>query len=478
MGFVIVFGMSQDGVRVPPEVLERLPPEAQSLVAALLAENAELRSRLSALEARLGKNPRNSSLPPSTEHPHQKPPPQTKRRRKRGGQRGHKRHERALVPTEDCSEVLVLRPQSCRRCGGHLAEAGLEPRRHQVWELPKIKPLVTEYQRHRLKCPGCGITTEAKLPEGVPVGQSGPRLVAFTALLMAYFRQSRRRTALFVQSLLGTPCSVGLTVRHQNLASEALAGCYAELLAALPQTDFANVDETATKEDRQKAWLWTAVSAYVTVFAVRLSRAACVVKELLGENYAGVVGSDRYAGYDHCDKRQLCWAHLVRDFRAMSEAEGRAGRIGRQLLQAAEELFRHWHKARDGTIRGWTMRRRLSRLRGRVHRLLKRGVRCGHAPSAGTCAHLLERFEHLWTFTKEAGVEPTNNAAERALRHAVIWRKLSFGTQSAAGSRFVERTLTVIETCRQQRRCPLEFVTATIAAHFAGHKAPSLLTEP
>jgi transposase len=207
-----------------------------------------------------------------------------------------------------------------------------------------------------------------------------------------------------------------------------------------------------------------------------------VVRELLGADYAGVVGSDRYAGYDHFERRQLCWAHLVRDFQAMSEVEGRAGRNGRQLLEAAEELFRHWHKARDGTIQGWTMRRRLWRLRGRVHRLLRRGVRCGHAPSAGTCAgtcaHLLERFEHLWTFTREAGVEPTNNAAERALRHAVIWRELSFGTQSAAGSRFVERMLTATETCRQQRRCPLEFVTATVAAHFAGHKAPSLLTEP
>ena len=477
--------MSQDGVRVPQEVLERLPPEAQVLVAALLAEverlsaeNAELRARLAALEARLGRNPRNSSVPPSAEHPHQRPAAQPKKRgRRRGGQRGHRKHERALAPVGDCAEVVPLWPKSCRRCGGHLADAGLEPLRHQVWELPEVRPLVTEYRRHRLLCPGCGVTTAAPLPAGVPTGQSGPRLVAFTALLMAYFRQSRRRTALFLEALLGTPCSTGLTVKHQEIASAALAGCHAELLAALPASDVANVDETAAMEAGRKAWLWTAATAAFTVFAVRLTRAGCVVRELLGEAYAGVVVSDRYAGYDHCLRRQICWAHLVRDFRAMAEAGGRAGTVGERLREAAEELFGHWHRARDGTIQGWTLRRRLGRLRTRVRELLEEGLRCGHAPTAGTCAHLLGRFEHLWTFATEEGVEPTNNAAERALRHAVIWRKLSFGSQSDAGSRFVERTLSVVETCRQQHRSPLEFVLQSVQAHFRRQPGPSLLSE-
>ena len=213
------------------------------------------------------------------------------------------------------------------------------------------------------------------------------------------------------------------------------------------------------------------------MFSVRLTRAATVVRDLLGESFDGVVTCDRYAAYEGY-RRQLCWAHLKRDFQAMIDAGGSSKRIGSRLMDVAHELFRHWQRYRDGTITRRTMVRNIHRLKYRVWAALEDGMRCGRASTAATCSHLFERFDHLWTFLSHAEVEPTNNAAERALRHAVIWRKLSFGTQSASGSRFMETLLSVIETCRQQKRDVLSFVTRAVEAHFAHQPCPSLLPHP
>ena len=174
------------------EVIARQSSEAQAIIRLLLAKIAELEAELEDLRRQVkGKTPQNSSLPPSTQHPHAKPrPKKRKSKKRRGGQPGHPKHQRPLIPTEDCDEVEPLKPTECRRCGKKLSGSDREPLRHQVWELPEIKPLVTEYQRHRLSCPCCGETTCARLPPGVPQGQSGPRLMAFTALLMAYYSHS------------------------------------------------------------------------------------------------------------------------------------------------------------------------------------------------------------------------------------------------------------------------------------------------
>ena len=470
--------MCRDGSLVPQEVLDRLAPEAQAIVRMLLAEIERLRARVVELEARLGQTPQNSSRPPSSQHPHARPPARrNKSGRRPGAQPGHPRHERSLIPAEECHQVHVLRPECCRRCGEALTGRDADPLRHQVWELPEIRPVVTEYRRHRLTCPGCGTRTTAPLPAGVPGGQSGPRLVAFTALLMAYFRQSKRRAALFLESALNVPCSAGLTVKHQQLAAAALRPCYERLRSALPQCEAVHLDETATKESGRNAWLWTAVTADFTVFTIRPTRSADVVRDLLGPSFGGVVTSDRYAAYDGCPRRQLCWAHLLRDFQAMIDAGGAARRVGRRLRDTGRELIRRWHRYRDGTITRQTLRRGLLELKYRVCEALEQGMRCRHAPTAATCAHIFDRFDHLWTFLDHPHVGPTNNAAERALRHAVIWRKLSFGTQSQAGSRFVETMLSVIETCRQQGRRLLSFVTGAVQAHFHGQPTPPLLPD-
>jgi transposase len=315
-------------------------------------------------------------------------------------------------------------------------------------ELPPIKPQVTEYQRHRLTCCGCGETTCAKLPCGVPTGQAGPRLVALTALLMGSFRQSKRRTALFLSTVLGQPCSSGWVVKLQNQATAAVRPAYDELVAALAQEPVVGMDETPTKEADAKAWLWTGVAPRFTVFAVRPSREGTAISDLLGESFAGVVTCDRAKMYWQVEQLQWC---------------------------GARRLFEHWANYRDGTISRAALVRRMGPVRRRVERLLLRGAQRGNRLFQGMCRELHKHRERLWVFLRHEGVEPTNNASERALRHAVIWRKLSFGTQSAAGSRFVETLLTVVETCRQQSRNVHAYLAKAVEAHFAASAAPSLL---
>ena len=461
---------------VTEELIARQPPEAQAIIRILLA-------RIDALEARLAavtKTPQNSSLPPSTQHPHAKSSSSdssaaASSKRKRGGQPGHVRHERTLIPIEQCDEVVVLKPKRCRSCGERLSGDDLQPWRHQVWEVPQPRPTVIEYQRHRLTC-GCGQTTCADLPEGVPEHTSGPRLVALASLLMAACRQSKSRTAWVLTTLFGVPACAGLVVKLQRRATEALTPCYEELTATLPTAKVVACDETAMKEGRHKSWLWVAATAAYPVFAIRLTRAATVIEGLLGKNFRGIIGTDRYGGYNVFNlRRQLCWAHLKRDFQALIDAGGEPRLIGDRLMKHLHEVFHHWHRYREGKIQRATMQRNILTIYYPLWETLEDGQRSSHAPTAALCRDLFQRFDQLWLFRDHAGVEPTNNRAERSLRHAVIWRKLSHGTQSASGSRFVETLLSVIETCRQQQRDVFDFLTAATEAKQSNKPAPRLL---
>lgn len=480
--------MSPDTL-VTEETIARQPPEAQAIIRILLARIAEQDRRIAALEtevaalkdelAAVRKTPWNSSLPPSTEHPHAKPPRHEQKketRKKPGGQPGHPKHDRSLIPAAQCHEIVPLKPEACRRCGEALVGTDPEPLRHQVWDVPQIKPLVTEYQLHRLTCPCCRTSTCAPLPPGVPISQAGPRLVALVALLMGCFRQSKRRVALFLESVLDQPCSPGWVVKLQQQATAALTPAYDELGRQLPAEDVLAIDESPTKERKAKAWLWTFVAATYTVFALRTTRAATVLNELLTDAFDGVIHCDRAKMYWQNGKLQWCWAHLKRDFQALIDNRDRqVQRLGHDLSRCTRELFRHWSRCRDGTITRAEMQRLMEPVRQKTEGFLLRGMFSGNRAINGMCWELYHHREWLWTFLEVEGVEPTNNASERALRHAVIWRKLSFGTQSAQGSRFVATILTVVETCRQQSRSVFEYLTTAMEAHFAHQTAPSLL---
>lgn len=465
--------MSQSPITA--EQLAALPPEVQKLVWAII-EHYE--RRIAELEAKLNpKTPQNSSLPPSSQHPHAKPlANKAKSKNKRGGQPGHEKHERTLIPVERCVAVHDYRPRQCRECGRKLSGSDPQPLRHQVWELPEIQPLVTEHRRHRLTCRHCDSITCGELPPGVPQGQAGPRLVGFAALLMGCFRQSKRKTALFLTNILNTPCSPGWVVKMQNQATTALRPAYDDLVTQLPTQGQLNIDESPHKQGPLKTWLWTFVATTFTVFALRHSRKAKEMFDHVGEEFSGVVGCDRAKMYFGLERVQWCWAHLLRDFQALIDRdEGQAKRLGHDLLRQTDAMFALWSRIRDGTLSRRGFRRAMQPIRQKIESLLLRGIFSGNPLFAGMCDELHRGRANLWTFVDVEGIEPTNNAAERALRHAVIWRKLSFGTQSHSGSRFVETMLTVIETCRQQGRNAFAYVTQAIERRLAGEQVQNLL---
>jgi transposase len=445
---------------IPTKLLDAMTAAVRALVEMLLARNAELEKRVAELEARLNKTSKNSSKPPSSGHPHAKPepPPKPKSKRKRGGQPGHEKFERPLVPTADCEEVIPCRPTSCRSCGEQLRGSDAEPIRQQVWDV-EIRPVVTEYQQHRLTCQCCGISTCGQLPDNV-IGRTGPVLAGILVLLTSWFRTSRRKAAAFSSDICQVPCSVGHVSQLEARATAALEPVYNELAQALPDESNLAIDETPFKRGTVKTWLWTFVAASFTVYVLRPTRKAIVLAETIGEEFSGAINCDRAKMYVRYELLQWCWAHLKRDFQALIDShDAQQKRLGHDLMRETKKLFAEYAKCRDGTINFSTLNRNLRPVRRKVEMLLLRGFGTG---ANGMCRELYNHRENLWTFLSHEGVGPTNNAAERSLRHGVIWRKLSFGTNSERGDRFVETMLTVIETCRQQNVNILDFVTRAI----------------
>ncbi|MEI8384322.1 MAG: IS66 family transposase [Planctomycetota bacterium] len=471
---------------IPPELAREMTPAVRAFMDSLFSRIDELVGEVDRLRTELKKSKRFGHGPgaeepakdESTAADDTKKSTVEKPNRKRGGQPGHPKAERALIPSEQCSDVVTCKPRVCRGCGGALQGNDSDPLRHQVTDIPPITPIVIEYQRHRLTCSCCGVSTCGELPEGVPTGMTGPRLTAIVGVLMALFRQSKRRVSLCCQTLFNTSVSPGLVVKLQNIVTTSARPAYRELVSKLPSQSAVNVDETPTRESNENAWIWTVVAATFTVFAVRVTKASCVIKSLLGNAYKGVVTSDRAKMYDFFLQHQWCWAHLERDFKTVAECGNKtASKLGHKLLDLTHDLFHQWHRVRDGTVTRATFLKHIRRLYGEVYLVLEEGAFCAHRPTAALCENLLNSYENLFTFAWRPGVEPTNNAAERALRHPVIWKQLSFGTQSEAGSRFVETLLTVVETCRQQKRDTLNFLTDSVHAHFNHKQGPSLTAD-
>jgi transposase len=452
--------------------------------AALRAENAVLQARVCELEAQLGQNSSNSSRPPSSDPPHV--PPKRRPRpsgRNRGGQPGHRGAFRVLLPVEQVDEIVAVVPERCRHCEQPFPATAARRRarvwRHQVVELLPLAVQVTEYQMGMRRCATCGKRTRAELPAGVPRRPFGPRLTAVVVLLSGRYRLSRREVRQLLQDLWAVRVSLGAVVRHEQAQSAALAPVVEEARAAVQQAAVVNMDETGWRQEQQRAWLWTAVTAELTVFLINRSRGGAVVEALLGSAFPGVVGSDRWSAYSRfpAARRALCHAHLKRAFQGLVDRGGEPEPIGRWGLAEIERLFALWHRFRAGEFDRKELQRRLVPLQARLGRLLRRAEDSPDRKAAALGRQLQKWWPALWTFARVEGVEPTNNAAERALRPAVLWRKASFGSDSEAGSRFSERLLTVVATCRQQGRRLLDFLVAAGEAALHGTAAPSLLPE-
>ena len=454
------------------------PLVVRELVLALLQQSEQLQQRLAALEERLNQNSRNSSKPPSSDPP--TTPAYPKRipsGRKVGGQPGHVGQTRTLKSREHVQQVIELRPISCNTCGALLLGEDPQPHRHQVTELPRIEPQVTEYRRHTLTCLVCGAETQGSCPVDMPPGDFGPRLQATTGYLSGRLGMSQRDITETMEAVFHTDISLGSIPTLETVVSKALTQPVAAAQLYVQRQAAANVDETGWREQAKRAWLWVAATPLVSVFLVLTTRGAKGAHQLLGEAFRGIVGSDRWSAYNWLDpqQRQLCWAHLKRDFQKLVERGGTSQRLGEALLVQVESLFRLWPRVRDGTLNRSDFQTQVEPIRTQVHQLLCQGANLDHEKTGRTCTNLLKLEPALWTFVYCEGVEPTNNHAERCLRRAVLWRRRSFGTQSETGSRFVERVLTTVTTLRQQKRDVLDYLTTACAAAIRGDKAPSLL---
>jgi transposase len=313
------------------EVWERTPSEAQAYIRALEARVETLASMVHAfqeqvrtLQEQLNQTSRNSSRPPSSDPPYHERPSRPRSKRRRGGQPGHPGSTRLLIPVEDVDAVVVLKPEQCLHCHAPLSGEDPTPWRHQVIEIPPIKPVVTEYQWHQVMCSACGEVTRAPWPEGVPSGTYGPRVQATVSLYTGSYRLSKRTTQHVMDEVFGVPMSVGTIGQLEQATTAAVAAPVEEARRYVHEQEVAHLDETSWRQGGKRAWLWVAVTSLVTVFVVRLSRGGPVARELLGETFAGILVTDRYSAYNWYPVRwrQLCWAHLLRDFEAM---RGRGG---------------------------------------------------------------------------------------------------------------------------------------------------------
>lgn len=461
--------------------LEAQVAQRDAIIEKLVGQVEKLTARVAELEERLSRSSQNSSKPPSSDPPWllrgAKKAPSG---RKPGGQPGHKKNERQLLPPERVDEPHDVWPDKCEHCqhvfgSGAREEVG-EPERHQVVELPKIRAHVTEYRLHSQCCPACEWATQATLPPGVPTGSFGPRLQAVVALLTGVYRLSKRPVVGLLGDLFDVQMALGSVSACEQRTSEVLAAPVEEARRHVEQQSVAYADETGWREARARAWVWVAVTSWVTIFLVHARRNADAARQLLGR-FGGILVSDRWSAYEGWPlaKRQLCWAHLKRYFKAFAECRGAARPIGEKLLALTKDMFHWWHRVRDGTMARSTFQANMRPVRAEIERLLDQGTRCGHAKVEGTCRSILALAPAMWTFIRIAGVEPTNNAAERALRFCVLMRKISFGTHSEAGSRFIERVLTVSATLRQQGRNVVEYMTDACEGALHGRRPKSLL---
>jgi transposase len=409
-----------------------------------------------------------------------------KSRRKPGGQPGHPGHSRLLVPAERVNATIDLVPERCRHCQRSLqARDGVgEPWRHQVTELPPIEAHITEYRCHRRRCRRCGRLTHARLPEDV-VGQFGPQLTALIAYLTVVCRMPRLVVQRFLEGTLQIPISVGSTQHAWEEASAAVAAPYAELEAALRHEAVLNADETGHRTNGDKRWLWTFVAHTFVVYRIAASRGSDVLKAVLGATFAGILGSDRLPSYLKyvAAQRQFCWAHVTRNLLSALDlaTTPSAKRFCREALALDRRLFRLWHRFRgDPAARGTPLTRAqlIDKVLPIEKRLFALGERYLNAPNDDV-RNLATAFfvhnQHFFTFVHEEGVAPTNNVSERALRTAVQWRKIMFGTRSDDGERAVERLLTIVRTCQLQELSALVYLTAAIAAHRRRQPPASLL---
>jgi len=456
--------------------------EFRTAVAKLQARVAELEQEVRELHARLNQNSSNSSLPPSRDPPQApKRPSKEPTGRKPGGQPGHPGHARTRLPADRVNQIVDYWPSVCERCQTALPQAPQtddpEPAWHQVAEVPLLPAVVTEHLAHGSYCAVCGHCTWSEIPAAIRAHAFGANLAAIVVLMSVLCRGSKRIIEEFIETVFQVPMSLGTIANLEQETSAALSTPYQEAQEAVRAAPVKNADETSWKQAGKKRWLWMAATQAVACFKICIGRGKAELRELLGDAIQGVVGSDRLSVYNQVtlSLRQVCWSHLKRDFQKWVDRGGEAGlKVGQAGLETVRQLFALWRDFREKRIDRSALQTALIPVQDQLRAALQAGEASDDAPVHRFCRNILAVDPALWTFARVEGVEPTNNHAERTLRRAVIWRKVSFGNHSEAGCRFTERILTVVQTLRMQHRPVLDHLRQAITAHRAATPLPAL----
>jgi transposase len=456
--------------------------QRDAVLADLHQQLAALQDEVRELKARLGQTASNSSLPPSA-NPPQAPKPVIKKPspRKPGAQPGHSPQVQRRYPPQRLQQIIPFVPSNCRRCQAPLPpERGPDdpqPNWHQVAELPELTAEITEYQGHGRRCPCCGDITWTLIPADIRAHRIGPRFTAVLSYFTACHHVSRRGVEEIAEQVFAAEVSLGTVANLEQEVSQSLAPAHAEAACAVREAEVKHADETSWKQAGQKCWLWLGATAMVAFFVIHARRSAAGLRALLGETIHGIVCSDRWGVYQRIavECRQLCWAHLKRDFQKCVDRGGAAVVIGNGGLAVVQALFERWHRFRGGGLDRQSWQVQMAPVQQDLRALLERGCVCTDSKVATFCRNVLAVEAALWTFVRVEGVEPTNNRAERLQRMAVLWRKNAFGSRSEGGCRFVERMRTVVQTLRLQERPVLAYLQQAVVAHRAGLPAPKLL---
>jgi transposase len=446
---------------------------------------ADLQQRVATLEARAGTNSSNSSLPPSANPPGApKPVIKKKSKRKRGGQPGHRPHLKKLLGPDRVNHVVPLVPTECDHCHADLPAAPSPddpaPTRFQTIELPPIVAVVTEYQGQARICKCCGKITWAPIPRDILAHSIEPRLSATLSYLAGRHGISKRSIEEIAEDVFQAPIALGTVCNLEKEMSAALAAPHQEAIEAVRAAAVKSADETSWKRQGKLCWLWAAATATAAVFVIHARRSALGMAAILGTEIQGILCSDRWGVYDQVPaaRRQICWAHLKRDFQKIVDRGGPSAFVGQEGRKIVKKVFAAWHAFQDGQSTRVQLEAQLAPVMNRLNRVLLEGAILGDDKTvAAFCENVLALEAALWTFVRVEGVEPTNNFMERLLRLAVLWRRRSFGCASEAGCRFVERILTVVQTRKLQGKNVLDYLHDALRAHRAHQPCPKLLPE-
>jgi len=445
------------------------------------ARIAELERRLAQLESRSKTNASNSSTPPSANPlDADKPVKKRKSELRRGGQPDHPPHLKQMLPPERVTDTKHLVPDECGHCQARLPRgAGADdppPKRFQTIEVPPLTVEVTEYQAHARTCPRCGQVTQATIAAEIREHTVGPRFTAMLSYFTGCHGLSKRGVEEIAETVFAAPIALGTIANLEQEVSDALAPAHEQALAAVRQADVKFVDETSWKLWGKLCWLWAAATTNVAVFLIHAKRSAVGLAALLGEEIDGILHSDRWHVYLQVpeERRQLCWAHLKRDFQKVVDCGGPSVFVGRRGLRIVKGVFAAWHAFRERKVTRRKLKTLIEPLQRRLSKALLQGALGDDARVAKFCENLVMLESALWTFVSHRGVEPTNNYIERLLRRAVLWRRRSFGCNSPAGCRFVERILTVVQTCRLHGKNSLEYLCDAVRRHRRGLSCPRL----